>query len=142
MLKLLILLRPYAKYLLSAWLVTIIIVSSTPNITVPKIHTAGTVIRLDYLIHFLEYGLLTGLSFLTFTGERFIISFHRVAALAAILILFAILDEYHQKLIPGRTFNPIDLYCNIAGIISGVVISVVLFRIIARKRMVEITETV
>lgn len=133
MIKLVILLRPYSKYLLLLWAIAMIIVSSTPNIVVPKIHTAHAVIRLDYLIHFLEYGLLTGLSFLTFTGEKFTTGLSKTLKIAIILIIFAIIDEFHQKLIPGRSFNPRDLYSNISGIVAGIIVSVVLFRMTAKR---------
>ena len=133
MLKLITLLRPIAGYLLAAWVITIIIVSSTPNITVPKIHAGRASIRLDYIIHFLEYGLLTGLTFLTFTGEKFRTGIRMTVTIIIVLILFAIIDEFHQKLVPGRSFNPMDIYSNVAGIITGAVISVWLFRRKARS---------
>jgi len=131
MLKLIVFIRPFAKYLLLLWAIAIMVVSSTPNIVVPKIHTAHADIRLDYLIHFLEYGLLTGLSFLTFTGEKFATEISRAIKIALILVIFATIDEFHQKLIPGRSFNPVDLYSNISGIVAGVIISIILFRKIA-----------
>jgi VanZ family protein len=131
MLKLIILLRPYSKYLLWFWVIAIVAVSSTPNIVVPKIHTARVTIRLDYLIHFLEYGLLTGISLLAFTGEKFNFEVSKVIKIVIVLILFATADEFHQKLIPGRSFNPKDLYSNISGIAGGAVISILLFRKIA-----------
>ncbi len=133
MLKLITLMRPYAGYLLAAWVITIVTVSSTPNINVPRLHTGRTSIRLDYLIHFLEYGLLAGLTCLTFTGKNFTTGIRKTATITVVLIIFAILDEFHQKLIPGRSFNPRDIYSNIAGIITGVVISVWLFRMVVSK---------
>jgi VanZ family protein len=134
MLKFIIFIRPFAKYLLMLWAISIMVVSSTPHIVVPKIHTAHAVIRLDYLIHFLEYGLLTGLSFLTFTGEKFATEIPQAVKIGLILLIFATIDEFHQKLIPGRSFNPMDLYSNISGILSGIIISIALFRLIARKK--------
>lgn len=133
MIKLITLLRPYAGYLLIAWLVMIVFFSSLPNIPVLKIHTAKTDIRIDYLIHFLEYGALTLLSFLTFAQNDFKMGFGKTLTIALILILFAFLDEYHQKLIPGRSFNYRDILSNLAGIIAGVMFCVIIFRIIAQK---------
>ena len=130
MIKLITLLRPFARYLLIAWAITIIVVSSTPNIPMLKIHRAKGDIRLDYLIHFLEYGALTVLSFITFAGEEFRMSFGKALKITAILCLFAILDEYHQKLIPGRSFNYMDILSNLTGIIAWAVFCIVLFRMI------------
>jgi len=49
-------------------------------------------------------------------------------------LLIATLDEYHQLWIPGRTFNPMDMYANFAGIITGVLFSLI---ILARLRTGE-----
>jgi VanZ family protein len=49
------------------------------------------------------------------------------------LILFAILDELHQKLIPGRSFNIKDILSNISGILAVLVFCIVVFRMIIRK---------
>ena len=138
MIKLITLLRPFARYLLIVWVITIIIVSSTPNIPTLKIHTARSDIRLDYLIHFLEYGTLTVLSFLTFAGEGFFIGIRKILVITMILIFFAILDEYHQKLIPGRSFNYKDILSNLTGIIAGVVFCVVIFRMIRTSHLHKI----
>lgn len=138
MIKLIILLRPFARYLLIAWAITIIVVSSTPNIPTLKIHMAKTDIRLDYLLHFMEYGALTLLSFLTFSGDEFRIGFRKIIIITVILSLFAILDEYHQKLIPGRSFNYNDIFSNLTGIFAGVVFCVVIFSLIRTNHLHKI----
>lgn len=138
MIKLIILLRPFARYLLIVWAITIIVVSSTPNIPTLKIHMAKTDIRLDYLLHFMEYGALTLLSFLTFSGDEFRIGFRKIITITVILSLFAILDEYHQKLIPGRSFNYNDIFSNLTGILAGVVFCVVIFRMIRTNHLHKI----
>jgi VanZ family protein len=133
MLRLLIFLRPFARYFLIAWLLTIIIVSSVPSIPTLKIHTAKSEIRLDYLIHFCEYGILAGMAFLTFVSSEFKMSNKKFALITILLLLFAILDEYHQILIPGRAFNMKDIYSNITGILGALVFCVIVFRAIANK---------
>jgi VanZ family protein len=125
--------RPLARYLLIAWLLTIVIVSSIPNIPTLKIHTARAEIRLDYLMHFCEYGFLAFLTFLSFTDNVFKISYSKVAIIAVSLILFAVLDEFHQKLIPGRSFNPKDIISNIVGIIAATIFTIIVFRLIVKK---------
>jgi VanZ family protein len=134
MLKLIIYLRPIARYLLIAWLLTIIIVSSIPNIPTLKIHTAKADIRLDYLMHFCEYGVLTFMAQLSFTGNEFKISYKKFFLITVSLILFAILDELHQKLIPGRTYNVKDIASNVTGILATTVFTLLIFRSI-RIRM-------
>jgi len=136
MLKLIIYLRPAARYFLIAWVLTIIIVSSISNIPTLKIHTAKKEIRLDYLMHFCEYGVLTFIAFLSFAGKEFKIRFRKVLLIAAGLIMFAILDELHQKLIPGRSYNINDILSNVTGIMVVTIITVVVFRMI-KKRLIQ-----
>ena len=133
MIKLITLLRPFARYFLIAWMIIIVVVSSTPDIPTLKIHTAKADIRLDYLMHFGEYGVLAFMAFLSFAGSEFKINYKKFLLIAASLILFAILDEFHQKLIPGRSFNVKDILSNISGILAALLYSVVVFRKIAGK---------
>jgi VanZ family protein len=49
------------------------------------------------------------------------------------LILFAVLDELHQKLIPGRSYNIKDIMSNVAGIVAATAFTVILFGIIKDK---------
>jgi VanZ family protein len=134
MLRLVTFLRIYAKYLLIAWMLTIIIVSSIPSIPTLKIHTAKTEIRLDYLIHFCEYGILAFLAFLSFAGNEFKPGYKKYIIITICLILFAVLDEFHQKLIPGRAYNINDILSNVLGILAALVFCVVVFRMVAGKR--------
>ncbi len=133
MYKLIVFIRPHAKYLLIAWIIAIIIVSSSPSIPSLKIHTEKTDIRLDYLIHFLEYASLAFLTYLAFAGNDFSITVVLYLILTSCLIIFAIADESHQILIPGRTFNPKDLISNLAGVAGGLVFCVAVFRRISRS---------
>jgi len=133
MLKLIIYMRPAARYFLIAWVLTIIIVSSIPNIPTLKIHTAKKEIRLDYLMHFCEYGVLSFMAFLSFAGKEFKVSFRKVLLIAGGLIIFAILDELHQKLIPGRSYNIKDMLSNVTGIMAATVFTVIVFSMIKKK---------
>lgn len=133
MLRLIIFLRPFSRYLLIVWIFAIIFVSSTPSIPTLKIHTAKADIRLDYLIHFCEYGILAFLAFLSFARNVFMLSFRKYILITMGLILFAVLDEFHQKLIPGRAFNVKDIFSNLMGIFAVLLFSILVFRIIAGK---------
>lgn len=137
MLKLIIFLRPFARYLLIAWILTIITLSSIPNIPTLKVHTARAEIRLDYLMHFCEYGILTFIALLSFAGSEFKINYKKYILITWSLILFAVLDELHQKLIPGRSYNMKDILSNISGILTTVIFSVIVFRSIVRKIRIE-----
>jgi VanZ family protein len=128
MLKLIIYLRPIAKYLLIAWALTILTLSSIPNIPTLKLHTGGSEIRLDYLMHFVQYGILTFVTFLSFSGSSFEIGYGKVLLLTAGLILFATADEFHQKLIPGRSFSYRDILSNLSGVVIVAIITLVIFR--------------
>lgn len=128
MYKLISFLRPFAKYFLAIWIITIIFVSSVPSIPSLKIHTQKADIRLDYLIHFLEYGALAFLTYLTFSGKDFRISLRKFLIITVCLVVFAVADESHQIIIPGRTFNINDIISNLAGIAGGLVFCVLVFR--------------
>jgi len=133
MIRLITLFRPYSRYLLAAWVILIFTVSSIPSLKPLRIETPKSFIRLDYLIHFCEYGSLAFLAYLSFAERNFRINLKKYFLITACLIIFSLLDEFHQKLIPGRTFNMKDIYSNIAGIIAGLVFCVVVFRILKRS---------
>ena len=133
MLRLIIWFKPFSKHLLVIWFLTIIIVSSIPSIPTLRIHTARSEIRLDYLIHFCEYGLLAFMAFLYFSGSGFLLSFKKYILITVSLMVFAVIDEFHQKLIPGRSFNVNDIYSNITGIVAAAIFCVLVFRKIARN---------
>lgn len=117
--RFILLLRPYASILLVIWISAVIIVSSIPDLPTLKIQSKGSVIRLDYLIHFLEYAITAFLAFFAFERKDFSIDYKKYAVIITMVLIFAVGDEYHQKLIPGRTFNPGDLLCNAIGIFGG-----------------------
>ncbi len=133
MLKLIIYLRPFAKYLLIAWLLTMIILSSLPNIPTLKIHTHRTVYRIDYLLHFLEYGILTFMAQLAFTEKLFKINYKIFILITFSLIFFAFLDELHQKIIPGRSYSLKDFASDTRGILIAVIFTLLVFRSIRIK---------
>jgi len=137
MFKIIISLRPYSRFLLIIWALTIIFVSSIPSIPTLKIHTARVEIRLDYLIHFCEYGLLAFMAFLSFSGNDYKPGLRKYILISLSLIAFAILDEFHQKFIPGRAFNVRDIESNIIGIIAALLFCLVVFRKIG-KRIIEL----
>jgi VanZ family protein len=121
-------LRPFARYVLALWIIAIITVSSIPHLPVLKLHTPDSEIRLDYLIHFCEYGFLAFLAYLSFIGKDFRVDRKRLMIITLALIFFSLADEYHQILIPGRTFNVMDILSNLGGILAAYLFSIVIFR--------------
>jgi VanZ family protein len=128
MFKLILYLRPFAKYLLIAWVAIIIILSSIPNIPTLKIHISRSDFRLDYFMHFCEYGVLTFMAFLAFAEDEFRINWKIFIALVICLIIFAILDELHQKLIAGRTCSIKDVASDVMGVVAAIVFTLMVFR--------------
>jgi len=123
-----------SRYLLIAWVLIIITFSSIPNVKTLSIHTTSKEIRLDYLIHFIEYGFLAFITFLAFAGKNFRVPLRKALMITGCLILFAVADEFHQKLIPGRSFNVNDIVSNISGIIVIAGVTVGVLRVIAGRR--------
>ena len=108
-------------------------VSSTPKLPTIRIETAKGIIRLDYFIHFCEYASLSFLAFLTYADERFRLGEKKYALITTLLIAYSLIDEFHQKLIPGRSFNLKDIISNISGIIVALIFCMVLFRYFEKK---------
>ncbi|HLN20359.1 MAG TPA: VanZ family protein [Bacteroidales bacterium] len=131
--KLFTFLQPFALWMLIVWIIAIIIISSTPHIPSLKIHTSNSEIRLDYLIHFIEYGVLSFLALMTSEKKDFSAGIIRFLIVTAFLVLFSFADEYHQKFIPGRTFNLKDLWSNIAGIMAGAAIYALLRSVVMKE---------
>jgi VanZ family protein len=127
MLKLITWFKPIAGYLLVATAIFILVFSSIPSIPVLKIHTAKSDIRLDYAIHFLEYGFLASLAYLTFTGSDFKMPVKKYLLVTFLVVCFALFDEFHQKLIPGRTFNVKDIISNLTGIVASLAFCILVF---------------
>lgn len=128
MIRLINILKPFAGYILIIYAIAVLTVSSIPSIPTLKIHTDKADIRLDYIIHFIEYGILAFLVFLYFTGKDYQMSARKYILVTAGLIIFAVLDEFHQKLIPGRSFNIYDMVSNASGILGALVFSLIIFR--------------
>ena len=69
------------------------------------------------IAHFSEYALLTALwiwALAPALGKR------ALFAAAAISVLYAISDEYHQSFVPGRDSDPFDVLVDACGITAAV----------------------
>ena len=120
--------QPFAKYILVFWIITIIVFSSLPASMIPNLGVDRILIRIDYIAHFSEYGLLAFLSLLTFSGRQLSLSRRLTIRIVVLLSLFALGDEFHQLLIPTRTFSYLDLLADFAGLITAVVLFAIIVK--------------
>jgi VanZ family protein len=109
-----------SKLLFFTWLILIFIASSIPQLPTPRIKTsAGTTLRLDYLIHFLEFFILSILFMFCIRNKNSMVNFNQLLLYLVIGIAFAFFIEFYQDIIPGRKFNIVDSIYNSIGIVSG-----------------------
>ena len=108
--------------------------SSTPNLPDLKLNIDESTIRIDYAIHFIEYFLLV--SFFLIWRIQNNLNPTIIIILLTLLIgmVTGLADEFHQKIIIGRTFNPIDMLSNFLGVITGVTAVTFYLKIISRKK--------
>ena len=110
------------------WIAAILYFTLIPNSPKLKVDIKNQSFRLDYILHFLVYFSLAILYLLWKADNYFKVkSKHLVYFLIGGLILSGI-SEYAQTYIPGRTFNPLDFYSNISGIIVGMVLPALVFK--------------
>jgi VanZ family protein len=95
-------------------------ISSIPNLPTPKIKALDSNIRLDYVIHFLEYFILSLFFMFWRMDTDSGLKFKKVLLFIVLGMCFALLDEIYQKLIPGRTFNIIDFMYDSIGFSIGI----------------------
>jgi VanZ family protein len=116
---------PFAV-LFFAWLIALLVLTYYPNLPEMKIRVHKDWFRLDYLGHFGFYAGLMILFLRWQAGWRTKIS--RKLLLLSLFggLVLGALTEFTQLVIPGRSFNPVDMACNIVGTVVGVVIVYVL----------------
>ena len=103
------------------WTLFIIFVSVIPNSKEVLPESAGN-FRLDYLEHFLAY-FAFGTLYIFWRGDRnYSIRGIELAILFAVACSFSFLTEYLQLIIPGRTFNMMDVIYNLTGVLSSILL--------------------
>jgi len=122
------------KYLFWIWLILILTISSIPDLPGPELKSRDSLFRLDYLIHLTEYFVLVSLLLFWRGGRDYRLTNKFVILTLIGGLVIATIDEYHQLWIPGRTFNPIDMYANYAGILSGTFFAVLILTRLRTKQ--------
>lgn len=114
------------------WFIMVTILSVIPGTPKSRVNVWGLEFRMDYLEHLVVYFIL-GMLYVGRKGR--IVNETIIIKVLYILMwmIFAIATELVQKLIAGRSFNPNDMYYNVAGIILGLVITVSYFNRVKRK---------
>lgn len=87
-----------------------------------KITTNDFNFRIDYFLHAFAYFTLTIFYFLWKRKKLKIIKYNLIITYGFFSFLLAISTEIIQMIIPGRTFNPVDIYANAGGIVFGLVL--------------------
>jgi len=100
----------------------IIILSSMPNLQPPDFG----VLTYDKLLHFVEYAVFAFLFYRSFSQLKRL-NTKSIAALItfALLLVFSVGDEFHQKFVPGRTSDIFDV---LADVLGGALVILVLHR--------------
>ena len=110
------------------WLFLVLFVSSIPSLKEPDLIIQGNKIRLDHIFHWFQY---MNLIFLLVSWQIKKQPSHYRKILFIILFLGIVIgvgDEYHQLLIPGRSFTYPDMLSNIVGVLTGIVLSAWMWR--------------
>lgn len=107
--------RPLWKILFRAWALLLVYFTARPGKPDEVTAMVGW-IRLDYLEHFILY---MALPVLWQLGSGPFPKAKNSYAILAFLIVFGIVTEVYQFVIPYRNFNIADLLLNTAGILCG-----------------------
>ena len=110
------------------WSVLILFASIIPLSQEKHFEFGGSIFRLDYIEHFAVFFIL-GFLYVLKTKLKLQLKLSDIS----LLIIYAAFTETIQLIIPGRTFNPMDLVYNILGL----VFSIILINKIKNKVMVR-----
>ena len=130
--------QSFYKWLTLIWAIIIVTISSIPNLPNPELKTFDIFeIRLDYIFHFLVFFML-GISVVMWqTPDSLKLKTKYLLYILLAGTIFGAADEAHQLVIPGRRYNPIDLFYNLLGFWAGVLLTyfcIIRFLIVKRQR--------
>jgi VanZ family protein len=102
------------KFIALLYAVLIFIVSSIPEITPPSL---GFQLE-DKVYHFIEYSIFSFLLFLAFFTAKTDFFKKNVFLFSSLIgIIYAYSDEFHQRVVPGRSYDLYDFLADCLGII-------------------------
>jgi VanZ family protein len=91
---------------------------------------------LDKVAHLAVYAILGGLIARALSGGRFAAATWRHAAVAVVLsTLYGISDEWHQRFVPGRTPDAMDVVADAVGAAAGAAFFVLVGRMVSARKM-------
>lgn len=109
--------RVIAGLLALLWLVVIFLFSAVPGASYPA-HPGF----LNYIAHFGEYFVLAALLTTFFTGS-WLKPWQIILVSVAIASAYAVSDELHQLLVPGRLCDPVDWATDTLGACAGALVA-------------------
>ena len=103
------------------WVVTLYILTALPGTKGPEKFSESP-IRWDYFEHFFLFMLIPVLFFMSGNAGLRVKTQRKGILLIIAGIVYAVLAEVQQIIIPGRAFNPVDLALNLSGILVGILV--------------------
>lgn len=118
------------------WIV-LLILTSLPGKDLPDLKIN------DKIIHFTAFFVLGFLLYLSLKiqDKSFNIKKYSLLAALAVLIVYAFLDEQHQRFIPGRSCDTADMIADIAGGFLGILTARMLFHLVKNRLLFLKKET-
>jgi VanZ family protein len=107
-----------------AWAFLIIAITSYPKLETPDIGFDAQ----DKLYHFIIYFVFGVLLMRAFTQARYDSLIPALKKSAMIGVVFAVFDELHQLLIPGRQGDVLDAIADICGILGSIFLFFMLYK--------------
>lgn len=116
------------KFIALLYAVIIFVSSSLPQLTLPHL---GFTLE-DKVYHFLEYSVFSFLLFLAFSRSKTDFLKKNLFLFSSLIgIIYAYSDEFHQRFVPGRTYDLYDFAADCLGII---LIQAILWGYLRQKR--------
>ncbi len=112
------------------WVAIIFIVSSIPRLSGEEF---GMPLGLDKAAHFIEYAILAFLFYRGERGGRWRMGVPAWSLVISAGLAIAMVDECHQRYVPGRDSSILDWTADAMGIITGTLIGMRRYRSIARR---------
>ena len=137
----------WSGWLLLTWFIVILSLALIPlSSSLSKLDVGKIEIRFDYLYHIIAFATGTLLAVLysvrkypypqppalpvnrSFSEGWRTARRIKIIIFLCLILLYAILHEYIQKLIPWRSFNINDIISNILGVALGIIIAILFWR--------------